>query len=151
MSTYQRSKHCVGESNWHIQLTPAYRREIFRDPLTRELTMGYLLEKVRNLGLHLGAIDCGPDHIHMFLENTRKVSVVEAVQELKGYSSYMMRKGHWALFHHLLWGDKFWSSGYFYQTVGTITSETVKKYVAESQGKHWVETGTQMTLFHYSG
>ena len=27
------SAHAVGESNYHIQLTPAYRRKIFEDPL----------------------------------------------------------------------------------------------------------------------
>ena len=33
------SAHAVGESNYHIQLTPAYRRDIFSDPLVAELTI----------------------------------------------------------------------------------------------------------------
>jgi REP element-mobilizing transposase RayT len=154
MAKYQSSAHCVGESNWHIQLTPAYRREIFRDSLTRELTMAYLIEAAQNLSLKVTAIEFGPDHIHLFLENTRKISVVEAVQKLKGYSSYKMRKGHKFLFKNELWGKKFWSGGYFYQTVGVITTSTVKDYINNSQKKHWEErpkSDIQRTLVNYGG
>ena len=152
MKQYLRSEHCVGESNWHFQFTPAYRRRIFADPLVRELTIGYLVQAAQQLGVKVGAIDCGPDHINMFLEETRKVSVVQAVQKLKGYSAYMMRKGHKPLFSRFLWGDKFWSAGYFYQTVGVITADTVKNYIEQGQKKHWKEEDRQQkTLFHYSG
>ena len=147
---YTHSAHCVGESNWHLQFTPAYRRPIFGDQLTRELTVAYLIEAAQELNLHVGAIDCGPDHIHLFIQETRKHSVIDVVQKLKGSSSYKMRKRHWYLFKHHLWGNKFWSAGYFYQTVGAITAESVKKYVAEGQQKHWVKQEKQQTLFNYS-
>mgnify|MGYP001617788905 CR=1 FL=1 len=98
MTIYQPSAHCVGESNWHLQFTPAYRRPIFEDRLTRELTVAYLVEATQELGINVGAIECGPDHIHLFLQETRKHSVVEVVQKLKGSSSYKMRKSHRYLF-----------------------------------------------------
>lgn len=149
MKAYKSSKHCVGESNWHIQLTPAYRRPIFSDKSVQELTVAYLVEAAQRLGIQVSAIECGPDHIHLFMQETRMVSIVEAVQRLKGYSSYMMRKGHHHLFKNYLWGKKFWSSGYFYQTVGVITSETVKQYIERGQKKHWA-AANQKTLFSYS-
>jgi len=63
-----------------------------------------------------------------------------------------MRKGHKELFVDKLYGKKFWSSGYFYRTVGVVTAETVKRYVAEGQKKHWVELEQkkQKTLLNYS-
>lgn len=151
MGTYQSSGHCVGESNWHIQLTPAFRQDIFFDTLTRELTIAYLLEAAKDLDIHVGAIECGPDHIHLFLQETRKVSVIQTIQKLKGYSSYKMRKGHRSLFKNKLWGKKFWSGGYFYQTVGAVTAATVRKYVEEGQAKHWDKQDKQQkTLFNYN-
>ena len=33
------SSGAVGESNFHIQLTPAYRQDIFRDERIAELTL----------------------------------------------------------------------------------------------------------------
>ena len=152
MTTYERTGHCMGEANWHLQFTPAYRRAIFADPLTRELTTAYLLEAAARLGVHVAAINYGPDHVHLFLEETRKVSVADAVRHLKGYSSYQMRTAHRALFSHLLWGTKFWSGGYFYQTVGTITADTVKTYITHSQQKHWAppRAQPQRTLLSFS-
>ena len=151
MSSYQASAHCVGESNWHLQFTPAYRRPIFEDKLTRELTIAYLMEAAEELRVHVGAIECGPDHLHMFLQETRKHSVVDVVHKLKGFSSYQMRKGHRSLFCDQLWGDKFWSAGYFYQTVGAITAESVKEYITKGQAKHWVtQDNQQKTLFNYN-
>lgn len=50
-----------------------------------------------------------------------------------------------------LWDQKFWSSGYFYRTVGAVTAETVKKYIKEGQTKHWNEREAkqQKTLTNY--
>lgn len=45
----------------------------------------------------------------------------------------MMRRHHWDLFRDKLWGDKFWSGGYFARTVGAVNADTVKRYVEESQ------------------
>jgi len=150
MERYTASSHCIGESNWHLQFTPGYRRPIFEDKLTRELTIAYLVQASQELGLHVGAIECGPDHIHIFLQETRKRSVIKVVQKLKGYTSYMMRKNHSYLFSHHLYGDKFWSAGYFYQTVGTITAASVKEYIEKGQAKYWIKTAQQTTLFNYS-
>ena len=150
MARYQARGHCVGESNWHLQFTPGYRRPVFEDIATRELTVHYLVQATQELNIHVGAIECGPDHIHLFLQETRKYSVVEVVQKLKGYTSRMMRKHHKSLFSHYLYGGKFWSAGYFYQTVGTITAESVKEYIEKGQQKHWQKKNhEQKTLINY--
>jgi REP element-mobilizing transposase RayT len=57
------------------------------------------------------------------------------------------------MFHDKLWGKKFWSSGYFHRTVGVVTAETVRRYVKESQKKHWEQRPVmpQQTLLNYAG
>ena len=143
-----RSAHCVGEFNGHLVLTPAYRRAIFADQLVSELTAAYILQKSQQMGIRVAAMEFGPDHTHIFVENWRCYAPSELARQLKGYSSYMMRKGHHPLFEHELWGDKFWSGGYFFRTVGAVTSETVKHYIEESQSKHWKDE-EQQTLLRY--
>ena len=147
-----KSSHSVGEANIHLQITPAYRQEIFADPMVRELTVAYLAQKAHAMGVRIGAIECGPDHVHLFVTEWRKYSPAELARQLKGYSSYMMRRGHQAMFKGKLWGRKFWSSGYFYRTVGAVNAETVKRYIEEGQEKHWIEHAakTQQTLLHYA-
>jgi REP element-mobilizing transposase RayT len=109
-----KSSHAIGESNYHLVLTPAYRRDIFADKLIRELTFGYILTKLKQLKVDFLAYNFGPDHMHLFVSNVRFVSEIELVRQIKGYSSYMMRKGHKDLFINKLWGKKFWSGGHFY-------------------------------------
>jgi len=131
------SSSAVGESNFHLQLTPAYRQTIFEDRLVRELTIAYIAQKLRRHKVVLSAYGFGPDHLHLFVSNVRFISEVELVRQIKGYSSYMMRRGHAALFQDKLWGDKFWSEGHFYRSVGAVHKEAVYWYVKEGQKKHW--------------
>jgi len=118
-------------------LTPAYRRKIFANEQVKGLVRIYFLEKAKKLGVTVSALDFGPEHMHVFLTNWKHQSVEKLANEFKGFTSYMMRKHHWQLFKHKLWGKKFWSEGYFYRTVGSVTSDAVKYYVEHSQKKHW--------------
>ena len=131
------SSHAVGESNYHIQLTPAYRRDIFSEPLVAELTIAYIVQRSQEMKIEVAAIECGPDHLHLFVKQWKNWKIPVLAGQLKTYSSRMMRKGHKQLFSDKLWGKKFWSSGYFHRTVGAVTAETVKRYIAEGQKKHW--------------
>lgn len=152
MTELARATHNVGESNLHLQITPAYRRAVFADPLVRELAIGYIVQKARAMCIHIAAIECGPDHLHLFVTNWRRYAISDLARQLKGYSSHMLRKGHKYLFEKQLWGDKFWSSGYFYRTVGVVTAETTKRYIEEGQVKHWQEKEQkkQTTLLNYT-
>ena len=44
------SCHTVGESNLHLQFTLAYLYDFFNNPMTRELTVAYLVERAQQLG-----------------------------------------------------------------------------------------------------
>lgn len=146
------SSHTVGETNLHLQFTPAYRRAIFSNSLVRELTVGYLVQRAQEMKVEIAAIECGPDHIHLFVKHWKNWSIPVLAGQLKTYASRMMRKGHGDMFRDQLWGDKFWTSGYFHRTVGAVTAQTVQKYIKEGQKKHWQEReATQQTsLFTYA-
>ena len=138
-----KSSHAVGESNFHIQLTPAYRQDIFRDEQVSELTLAYIMEKLNEFKVVLLGYGFGPEHLHLFVANVRFVGEVELVRQIKGYSSYKMRKHFSPLFKSKLWGKKFWTEGHFYRSVGAVNVETMKHYIKESQEKHWKKTFVQ--------
>jgi putative transposase len=146
------SAHSVGESNLHLQLTPAYRRDVFVSRVLRDVTTSLFLEEARHLGVTLAALDFGPDHLHLFVTEWRRWSIAALTQRFKGAVSRALRRDYRYLFADKLWGDKFWTAGYFYRTVGVVTAETVRRYVQESQRKHWehTSTGGQRTLVAYS-
>jgi len=142
------SGHTVGETNLHLQFTPAFRRDVFSNPLVRELAVAYLVQRAQEMRVELAAVECGPDHLHLFVKGWKNWKIPVLAGQLKAYSSRMMRKGHKYLFEEKLWGDKFWSSGYFHRTVGAVNSETVKRYILEGQKKHW-NSNEQKTLVNY--
>jgi putative transposase len=131
------SNNAVGESNFHIQLTPAYRQKIFLDEKVSEFTLAYILEKLSELKVSIVAYNFGPDHLHLFVANVRFVSEVELVRQIKGYSSFKMRKYFSNLIKNKLWGKKFWSEGHFYRSVGAVNKDTMKHYIEDCQDKHW--------------
>ena len=94
-----------------------------------------LLLKV--LSISIVAYNYGPDHLHLFVANVRFVSEIELVRQIKGYSSFKMRKNFSYLLKRKLWGKKFWSERHFYRSVGAVNMETMKHYVEDCQDKHW--------------
>ncbi len=132
-----KHSHSVGESSIHYQLTPGYRRPIFKNEEVRRLVRHYLLKKAEELEVIVVVVDFGPDHMHFFVSNWKNFSVSDLVRRFKGYVSRMMRKNHWDLFRERLYGDKFWTGGYFYRTVGAVTADSAKYYIEHSQEKHW--------------
>ncbi len=145
-----KSSHSVGEANYHLAFTPAYRRGIFEDELVRILTRDYILAAARIHKITVSAIGFGPDHCHTFTARCKNYGAAQAAMLLKGFSSRMMRKHHRDLFADKLYGKKFWSGGYFYRTVGAVNAETVHRYVEQSQSKHWaVSQKKQKTLIQF--
>lgn len=78
-------------------------------------------------------INIQPDHVHLLIQLKPRNSVSEAVNILKGGSSRVIRKEFPEL-EEFLWGDSFWSDGYFAETVGKVDEEIIRKYI-EDQGK----------------
>ena len=58
--------------------------------------------------------------------------------EVQGRLSHRIRHELWERVRAKLWGDSFWSDGYFYRSVGSTTAQAVQFYVQNSQRKHWM-------------
>ena len=130
--------HAVGESNLHLQFTPKYRKPIFADKDVKAECEREFKEIAHTLGVQLVGMGFGPDHAHLFVSSWKNYSIVQLVQRFKGVSSRHIRQKYMVrLAVRGLYGDQMWSDGEFHRTVGAVTYETMKKYVTESQQKHW--------------
>lgn len=72
-----------------------------------------------------------PDHVHLFVKCSTIDSPHWIVQQLKGYTSRIMRKEFKMLKTRI---PTLWTRSYFCESVGHISEETVKKYI-DGQGK----------------
>lgn len=132
------SRHSVGLSNYHLQFTPKYRRDVFTKARVRKTCRTAFAEAATKMDIDILALEFGPDHVHIFVGNCKNYSVPDMAQRFKGYSSYVIRQEHRDSIKDKLWGNHFWSSGYFYEAVGRITSETAQFYIERQQKKHWM-------------
>jgi putative transposase len=127
-----------GESNFHLIFTPKYRRDVFTDDEVRRMCLECFAHTCYVLGVKLEACEFGPDHVHLFVSRCKNYSVPYLVQRFKGASSHRIRRELWERVRDKLWGDSFWSDGYFYRSVGSTTAEAVQYYVQNSQKRHWM-------------
>jgi len=69
------------------------------------------------------------DHIHLCIEIPPKLSVSEFMGYLKGKSALMIYDKHPG--ERSRWNKSFWARGYYVVTVGAVTEDMIKKYIAE--------------------
>ena len=131
------SAHSLGEANFHLQFTPKYRRDVFRDGEVKRVCEETFRSTANRYGFAVHAVEFGPEHAHIFVGACKNLSVSELARLLKGASSRKIRVQCWNRIRGKLWGDSFWSDGYFYRSVGATTNEAIKFYLEHSQGKHW--------------
>ncbi len=111
---------------------------MFAEEEVRRVCLESFAETCYVLGVKMEACEFGPDHVHLFVSRCKNYSVPYMVQRFKGASSHRVRQELWERVKGKLWGDSFWSDGYFYRSVGSTTSEAVQYYVQNSQRKHWM-------------
>jgi REP element-mobilizing transposase RayT len=86
--------------------TPKYRRDVFTDDEVRRMYLESFAETCYALSIRMETCEFGRDHIHLFVNRCKNYSVPYLAQRFKSTSSHRIR--------YELWGDSFWSDGYFY-------------------------------------
>ncbi len=85
-------------------------------------------------GLTILAMEAVEDHIHVLVSVPPRFSPALIANLLKGYSSRFLREK----FPHLnkvCGQDHLWTSSYYVGTAGSVSAETIMRYIAECQGK----------------
>ncbi len=122
--------HTKWKCQYHIVFIPKYRRKTMygrvRQDMREILKTLCEYKKVEIVG---GAV-CA-DHVHLCVSIPPKLRVSEFMGYLKGKSALMIFDRHPDM------GSKFnrhfWARGYYVATVGDISEEAVKRYIAEQE------------------
>ena len=72
------------------------------------------------------------DHVHILIQIWPRESIADVAKKLKGGTSRVIR-AEFPELEEFLWGDSFWSDGYFAETVGNVDEQVVEKYIREQQ------------------
>jgi len=125
---------CVYNCNYHIVFSTKYRKKV----LTQEIE-SYLKDLIRQIAqekeFEVAVMEVGEkDHIHIFVSAHPKISPSYIVKMIKGITA---RKTllKYPLIKTQLWKGHLWNPSYYIETIGSISEDTIKKYI-ESQGKN---------------
>ena len=126
---YRRGAHTVTDFKYHFVWKTKYSynvlqgelalrlRDIIRD-ICAENKMSIIKGNVRS------------NHIHVLVNAPAHLSPAKIAQYLKGKSSYRLQREFPEL-RKKYWGRHLWSRGYFSATVGAVTEDQIKKYIAD--------------------
>jgi len=122
MSKLKSSRHSRYNINYHIVWIPKYRRPVLAGEVKDRLEQ-ILNQTAEQKGMEILAVDVQPDHIHLFVSSPPKNSPALIVNWFKGISA--------RVYNYRFKPKIKWTRAYYVGTAGTVTADTVKKYIEE--------------------
>lgn len=131
MSEYRSNHNVVYICRYHVVFCPKYRRKVLTPPIDERLKT-ILMEQIERWGQELIEMEVMPDHVHLLVGCDPQFGIHRLIKLLKGFSSHALRLEFPPLKRRL---PSLWTNSYFCATVGGVTLETVKRYVASQKDR----------------
>ena len=133
MVKYRRQSHVVYHCNYHIVWVPKYRYRILEGIIKELLEQDIrMISEWKNVIIE--EMNIQKDHIHLVVSVPPKLSISDYMGILKGKTAIKLFKSYPQLKKKPYWGNHFWASGYFVNTIG-MDEEMIKRYVKYQEDK----------------
>lgn len=130
MEGYNSNHNVVHLCRYHVVWTPKYRRSVLKPPI--DGTLKAILKTVtQDTRSKIIEMEVMPDHVHVLVECDPQFGIHRVVKRMKGRSSHDLRQKYAWLRSRL---PTLWTNSYFCATVGSVSLETVKKYIENQKG-----------------
>ena len=116
---------------YHLIWCPKYRRKVLTGDIEQRLKE-LLLMKSQDISVKIEQMEVMPDHVHIFVKTDPTNSPHYIVQQLKGYTSRLLRQEFASLKSRL---PTLWTRSYFCESVGHISESTVKRYIENQKNQ----------------
>lgn len=124
----------ITQLRYHIVWATKYRYALLDDFVVPKLKE-YLELRQEKWGYQIVSCAIEPDHVHLLIDVQPDVNLTKLIGKLKGGSSKSLRQR----FKKLMIHPSLWTPSHFCGTVGSVSEETVKEYLA-NQGLKEKET-----------
>jgi putative transposase len=114
---------------FHLVWTPKRRKPVLVGDVAKDCRK-IMEAKCEEKGWVIKELAIRPDHLHIFIQVWPADSVSNVVKELKGITAFELRKKH----TQLLKLPSMWTRSYFAASVGNVSAETIKWYIAAQKG-----------------
>jgi putative transposase len=127
MQKYRKTSHSVYDLKYHLVWITKYRKPVLVGPIAeRAREMIRQICQQHDIEILKGHV--GKDHVHLFVSIPPHVSISDAMQAIKGKSSWKMLSEFKGLAKQF-WGRHFWARGYFAASSGNVTDEVIIEYI----------------------
>jgi len=126
---YWTGAHTKHRLKYHLVWVPKYRHRVLKGKIAKRIKE--LFQQCAEINhWAVDKLNVQEDHVHILVQLKPDISISKVVQLFKGGSSKVIREDFPEL-KEFLWGDSFWSDGYFAETVGQCDEEIIRKYIDE--------------------
>jgi len=146
MTEHIKRSHNKSLLLYHLVCPARYRRKIFTEAVTQSLKE-VCLEIQTRYEIHFIEIGTDEDHVHFLIQSIPTHSPHRITQTIKSVTAREIFRREPQV-KQFLWGGKFWSSGYYINTVGHYGNEKIISEYVRKQGKQYTRLyHDQPTLF----
>ena len=131
MKRWTTSNKAVYNLGYHLIWCSKYRRDVLVAPVREQLEK-LLFEKAKRIDVQISSLEILPDHVHLFVKCSPVDSPHWIVQQLKGFTSRLLRKEFKVLRTRI---PTLWTRSYYCESCGHISDATVKKYIEDQKSK----------------
>ena len=116
----------------HLVWCPKYRRRVLIGNVAIRLKE-LLTQACQVNDWRIHELSIQRDHVHLLIQINPRESIARVAQLLKGGSSYIIRR-EFSELEEFLWGNSFWSDGYFAESIGSKNEQLMRAYI-QNQNK----------------
>ena len=127
MSRFRKLSHSIWHCQYHIVWVPKYRFRILTGRVGQEVANCIRAFAVQ-MKSEIVELNVQADHIHLLVMIPPKISISQYVGTMKGRTAIRVFNKFRDLKSKPYWGNHFWATGYFVDTVG-VDAEIIRKYV----------------------
>ena len=133
MSEHIHKSHNKSLLLYHLVCPIKYRRSVLTDEVSITLQK-ICLEISSRYEIHFVEIGCDKNYVHFLIQSVPMMSPKKIVNTVKSLTAREIFRLHPEV-KQFLWGGKFWTAGYYINTVGQYANEEVIKKYLKDQGR----------------
>ena len=141
-----RKSHNVNLMLYHLVCPSRFRAKVFNKKV--EASLKKICQEIElRYEVHFVEIGSDKDHVHFLIQSVPMMLPSQMVRTIKSITARELFKKHSEI-KKKLWGGKFWTSGYYINTVGKKANEKIIRNYVKNQGKEYHQIyRAQLKLF----
>lgn len=125
------TEKATSDINYHFVFCPKYRRSVLVGSVGDTL-VELIRQIVPGIGGEVLELVVRPDHVHLFATFPPTIAPYQIMHRIKGETSHELRERFPSLKSRL---PSLWTRSYYCGTAGTVSSETIRKYIEAQEGQ----------------